>query len=437
MSNVEIKAEPAAAARSFLRFAKRDSPWDTETPIREELFSVERLQTHARSLALAQPVASPTTRGLPLAPRLAKNGEALLSAYQSIVKAIDEGRALTPAAEWLIDNYHLVEKQIRQIQMDLPPGYYRQLPKLVTGPFAGYPRVFGIAWAFVAHTDSCFEAEILVSYINAYQEIQPLTIGELWAVSITLQIVLIENLRRLAQRITQSRIARHEADAVADRLLGVGGQAGEPASKVFAGRGAGPGACRGHFPYTRDRAASRAARATKSRQRPSHVPRDQVTSRTTKSRPNSPKSHWSRATGLVTSPLSKSHWSRATGLVTCARWGEGLARAGRPGPVPGRVGRVAGRSGRGAPKRGGAPAGSRVAEEEGRGRAVRPRAVVGTAMPGPSARHVSIAVMIAAMSGFLCRRTEDISLKFYVKYLLGREYIHLYCNREINLKSRS
>ena len=240
MSNVEIKAEPAAAARSFLRFAKRDSPWDTETPIREELFSVERLQTHARSLALAQPVASPTTRGLPLAPRLAKNGEALLSAYQSIVKAIDEGRALTPAAEWLIDNYHLVEKQIRQIQMDLPPGYYRQLPKLVTGPFAGYPRVFGIAWAFVAHTDSCFEAEILVSYINAYQEIQPLTIGELWAVSITLQIVLIENLRRLAQRITQSRIARHEADAIADRLLGVGGQAAEPASKVFAGRGAGP-----------------------------------------------------------------------------------------------------------------------------------------------------------------------------------------------------
>ena len=96
-----------------------------------------------------------------------------------------------------------------------------------------------------------------------------------------------------------------------------------------------------------------------------------------------------------------------------------------------------GRSGRGAPKRGGAPAGSRVAEEEGRGRAVRPRAVVGTAMPGPSARKVAVAVMIAAMSGFLCRRTEDISLKFYVKYLLGREYIHLYCNREINLKSRS
>ena len=68
----------------------------------------------------------------------------LLEAYRAIVKAINEGRAITPAAEWLIDNYHLVEKQIRELRTDLPPGYYRQLPKLASGPFAGYPRVFGV-----------------------------------------------------------------------------------------------------------------------------------------------------------------------------------------------------------------------------------------------------------------------------------------------------
>ena len=204
------------------------------------MFSVERLEAHAKSLAVAQTVASHATRGLPLAARLADNGVVLLSAYRSIVKAIDDGRAITPAGEWLIDNYHLVERQIREISTDLPPGYYRQLPKLITGPFAGYPRVFGMAWAFVAHTDSCFDSDILVSYVNAYQEVQSLTIGELWAVSITLQIVLIENLRRLAQQITLSRTARHEADGLADRLLGVSGRAAEPASIVFAGRGAQP-----------------------------------------------------------------------------------------------------------------------------------------------------------------------------------------------------
>jgi len=71
---------------------------------------------------------------------------------------VEGGGTVVPAAEWLLDNYHLVEAQIREIRDDLPPGYYRQLPKLAEGPFAGYPRVFGLAWAFVAHTDSHFRS---------------------------------------------------------------------------------------------------------------------------------------------------------------------------------------------------------------------------------------------------------------------------------------
>jgi cyclic beta-1,2-glucan synthetase len=113
----------------------------------------------------------------------------------------------------------LVEAQIREVRDDLPPGYYRQLPKLADGPFAGYPRVFSIAWAFVAHTDSHFDPETLRRYIVAYQSVQPLTIGELWAVPITLRIVLIENLRRLADQITAAHAARSEADALADVQL--------------------------------------------------------------------------------------------------------------------------------------------------------------------------------------------------------------------------
>ena len=169
------------------------SPWNNRDPIRAELFSVERLEEHARSLAAAQPVTPKAAKGHPLAGRLVDNEAVLLDAYRTIAKAISEERAITPAAEWLVDNYHLVERQIREIRSDLPPGYYRQLPKLADGPFAGYPRVFGVAWAFVAHTDSRFDPEMLGRYVRAYQEVQPLTIGELWAVAITLRIVLVEN----------------------------------------------------------------------------------------------------------------------------------------------------------------------------------------------------------------------------------------------------
>ena len=198
--------------------------WSDDQILREEIFSIERLEEHARSLAAAQPVGSIPGFGRSLATRLRSNEKVLLAAYRSIAKAVDEGRSITPAAEWVLDNYHVVEEQIREIREDLPPQFYRQLPKLTAGPFAGFPRVFGIAWAFVAHTDSRFEPETLRRFVRAYQSVEPLTIGELWAVAITLRIVLVENLRRVAQRIVTSRLARQEADAVADRLLGVNGQ---------------------------------------------------------------------------------------------------------------------------------------------------------------------------------------------------------------------
>lgn len=218
----------------LLRRRPGPSLWDSREPVREELFSVERLEEHARSLAVAQTVTAKPDKGHPLAARLADNEAVLLSAHRLVAKAIGSGQPITPAAEWLIDNFHIVEKQIRQVRSDLPSGYYRQLPKLVDGPFAGCPRVFGVAWAFVAHTDSRFDIEVLQRFVRAYQDVQPLTIGELWAVAITLRIVLIENLRRLAEGIVLGRTARDEADRAADRLLGDGERKAEPVGLVLA-----------------------------------------------------------------------------------------------------------------------------------------------------------------------------------------------------------
>ena len=199
------------------------SPWNTDAIIREELFSINRLEEHAASLAQAQAVTQRPPARRSLNKRLSENESVLLAAYRAIAAAVSEGGSITPAAEWLLDNYHLIEEQIRKIQSDLPPSFYRQLPKLADGPFIGYPRVFGMAWACIAHSDSRFDVEALRRFVRAYQRIQPLTIGELWAVAITLRIVLVENLRRAAERIVGSRVEREQADLVCDRLLGVNG----------------------------------------------------------------------------------------------------------------------------------------------------------------------------------------------------------------------
>ena len=145
------------------------SPWDDPNVIRQAIFSSERLEKHAQSLASAQVIQPRRQKGRPLLDRLADNETSLLLSYQSICGAVAVGAAITPAAEWLIDNFHQVERQIREIRTDLPPGYYRQLPKLADGPFKRYPRVFGIAWAFVAHTDSRFDVHSWCGYLRAYQ----------------------------------------------------------------------------------------------------------------------------------------------------------------------------------------------------------------------------------------------------------------------------
>ncbi len=188
-------------------------------PIRAELFSVERLEQHAESLAHAQTVTSDPKRGRALMARLRENESVIAEAYRSIVKATRERRQISPAAEWLLDNYHVIDEQIREIVDDLPSGYYRKLPKLAEGPLAGYPRVFGIAWALVAHTDSALDIDRLTRFVDAYQKRQVLGIGELWAIAITLRLTLVENLRRLAEAIIERLAARRRADDLADRMF--------------------------------------------------------------------------------------------------------------------------------------------------------------------------------------------------------------------------
>ncbi|HEY5219152.1 MAG TPA: protein ndvB, partial [Gemmatimonadaceae bacterium] len=192
-----------------------------EEPIRAELFGIERLEQHAKSLADAQPVAARREPKGPLLPRLDANGRALRSANRTLSEAARDERWIAPAAEWLLDNFFIVDEQLRGIRDDLPVGFYKELPALADGPLVGYPRVYGIAWAYVAHTDSRFDPETLRRFVRAYQTVQPLTIGELWAVTISLRVVLVENLRRLADAMVRSRAARAEADALADQLLGL------------------------------------------------------------------------------------------------------------------------------------------------------------------------------------------------------------------------
>jgi cyclic beta-1,2-glucan synthetase len=209
----------ASLIAALTRRLKRASDAGSELPIREELYSVERLEHYAAALAAEHEVAEKPQRVSLLLPRLEENGRRLVAAYQALAESIREEHVISPAAEWLVDNFHIVEEQVREIREDLPKSYYYELPKLAAGDFKNYPRIYAFSVALIAHTDSHLDTETLRRFINAYQKISPLSIGELWAVPITLRLTLVENLRRLATRIVASRTERDEADKLADKVL--------------------------------------------------------------------------------------------------------------------------------------------------------------------------------------------------------------------------
>jgi cyclic beta-1,2-glucan synthetase len=186
-------------------------------PLRSELFSASQMEEHGKALARTHTV---STDHIPekLLTRLAENEEVLIGACNLLTAAVKENRRIAPAGEWLLDNFYLIDEQIRTAKRHLPTGYSRELPRLLNGPSAALPRVYDIALETISHGDGRVDPESLVSFVAAYQTVTSLKLGELWAIPIMLRLALIENLRRVGSRIAADRIDRNRADYWADQM---------------------------------------------------------------------------------------------------------------------------------------------------------------------------------------------------------------------------
>jgi len=190
---------------------------DSELPLRAELFSALQMEQHGRILANAHKLGIGRGRDQLLS-RLADNEQVILDACNQLTEAIRAGRQVTPAAEWLLDNFYLIEDQIRTAKRHLPKNYSKELPRLLRGTSAGRPRVYDIALETISHGDGRVDPESLSRFVAAYQQVTTLKLGELWAIPIMLRLALIENLRRVAARLATTRFNRNLADSWADEM---------------------------------------------------------------------------------------------------------------------------------------------------------------------------------------------------------------------------
>ena len=202
------------------------SPWTSpfidprgEAPIRAELYGLERLEALGRQLGEACVVDPRLKVGDLLLGRFTQNGQVLHRTQKRIggEGGRPEGRGID--AEWFADNFHIIVEVLREVRQDLPTGYYSELPKLAPAEVRGYPRVYALALALVAHTDSELDETRITRLLRAFQDVSSLTIGELWAVPTMLRLVLIENLRRLAERMVRNWDEAGRAEAWAAQWL--------------------------------------------------------------------------------------------------------------------------------------------------------------------------------------------------------------------------
>jgi cellobiose phosphorylase len=191
-----------------------------EEPHRTEMRGIRRLEESAVEQAQIHNLLFDEKGDESLFKRFEENVKLIRKTYKNLSSLAQAGKNIAPNEEWIVDNYYLINEQIREIREDLPREFYQQLPKLQSKKLYNVPRVYSLAEEIVANTDSLLDSESLTHFIVAYQDAGiPLTIGEIWALPIALRLVLIENLRRISVLSEHSRQEREKANLLADRIL--------------------------------------------------------------------------------------------------------------------------------------------------------------------------------------------------------------------------
>jgi cyclic beta-1,2-glucan synthetase len=189
----------------------RQTPWS--------LMSMSQIQAYARRLAEDHRLTPAARQDGRLLRRLEQARVWIHLACADLSEASQLEESTAPVAEWLLDNEHVIESNVRDIQLNLPRKYYDELPTLAGDQYQGLPRIYGLARELAAHTDLRLDRDNITAFIEAYQVAQPLTIGELWAVPQMLRSALIESIRDLATGALKEMREREVADYWANRLI--------------------------------------------------------------------------------------------------------------------------------------------------------------------------------------------------------------------------
>jgi cyclic beta-1,2-glucan synthetase len=192
---------------------------DREAESRESPLAGVQIQEYAERLARDHQLGPNPRRNIKLLKRLAQTWQWIHRVCLDLSEATLLEQTTPSTADWLLDNEYIVESNVREVQLNLPRRYYQQLPTLTNGPYRGLPRIYGLAAELVSHAGSRLDKENILAFIKAYQSVNALSIGELWAFPQMLRMALIEGILHLAERALTELREREIADFWANRLI--------------------------------------------------------------------------------------------------------------------------------------------------------------------------------------------------------------------------
>ena len=191
------------------------------------------LEDYAKKIAVEHAVSSKKTFVHWPVPRVNENYNLILSVYKNLNDDIQKKRAVPASAEWLLDNFYIIEEQVKGIRRDLSKKAYAQLPILKTGTLKGHSRIFAIAMELVLNTDGQMDETTLLNYLNAYQSHSVLFDREIWAIPIVMRLAIIENIRQLCEKIKNTQSQWNKADEIVDSWLSNSGEVSDSVLKSF------------------------------------------------------------------------------------------------------------------------------------------------------------------------------------------------------------
>ncbi len=164
-----------------------------------ELLGIEALEEHARRLAALFTTSQTRRGGNAHLKALRKHSDALKHVYTALADDAKRGEPSSPAAEWLLDNFHIVLASLRDIHHDSPrrsSGGCRASPPTNLPACRGFTQ-----WRsqLIRCGAGRLDRQRLQRFLTAFQTISPLTMRAL-GVAVGAQSALIEHLRNRVGR---------------------------------------------------------------------------------------------------------------------------------------------------------------------------------------------------------------------------------------------